>query len=104
MNKIGIIFKNSRYFYKYIQSKKINIDIIGKNMAVINKEDLSKIPKYYIVSSFEIGLNKIPLFVKENIYFIITVLMGLLIMVIASHMIFKIEILHDDPVIRKIKH
>ena len=102
MNKIGIIFKNSRYFYKYIQSKKINIDIIGKNMAVINKEDLNKIPKYYIVSTFEIGLNKIPLFVKENLFFIITILIGLLIMVIASHMVFKIEILHDDPVIRKI--
>ena len=102
MNKIGIKFNNNKYFYKYIQSKKINITFISKDKAIIYKKDLNQIPSYYIISTFEIGLNRLPLFIKENLYFIITVLIGLLLMTVASHMVFKIEILHDDPNIRKI--
>ena len=103
MKKINVIFNESNnYIITILRRRKINIININNNIFTLYKDDLEKIPKIYIKKIDYVGLDRLVEVFKENKYFFVVSFLCLIIMIMLSNMIFKIEVMHDDKEIRSI--
>lgn len=100
---VEIIFNRSNNFIINVLSRR-NIEIykIKDNKFIIKYKDLDKVPSIYIVSYKRVGIPLIIDEIKEEKHFIISCFISVLLMVILSNFIFKVDVLHDDKDIRKI--
>ncbi len=109
--KIKITGKNVIRYLRRIISKKIEILEINKidNSNIILKiydKDYEKIEKiktiYDIKIIEEYGVRRLKKIIKLNIYQIIFIIIGLIIIFLLSNTIFQVEVIHNDKEIRKI--
>jgi len=102
--KIKITGKNPEYLLKEIIKKKINIYSLEKEKKsisiIINKDDYEKIVSLKTTSKIKIiqyyGLAKYKYLLKKYSVFIIFLIMGIIINIILSHLIFDIEVVHSN--------
>lgn len=103
MKKINVLFKESNNFIiKALYRRNISILNIKNNTFTIYKKDLEKIPRIYIKDIEYKGYDRLKDVFKQNKYFFITSMICIILMIIISNMIFKVEIMHDDKNIRRI--
>ncbi len=103
MKKVKVIFNGPRSFIiKVLIRRHINIYNVSNDVYTINYSDLNKIPSIYIKSYEYIGVEKYKKKINNNKYFLITICLSFLLLIIASHMIFKVEVLHNDKELRGI--
>lgn len=109
--KIKINGKNIERFIKKIMNLNIeilDIKIVRYNEAIIKiyKKDLEKIEEIKTIYEIEIiesfGFEKLKRILKINKYLIISIMIGYILLLILTHMIFKIEIIHNNKEIRKL--
>ena len=108
--KISIIGKNPNYFLKELIRRKINIYNIEKNNKyiniIINYEDYKDIlnikTTYKIKIIKRYGVNKYINIIKKNNYILILFLIGIILNIFLSHLVFKIEVVHPNKNIRKL--
>lgn len=109
--KIKINGKNIERFIKKIMNLNIeilDIKIVRYNEAIIKiyKKDLEKIEEIKTIYEIEIiesfGFEKLKRILKINQYLIISIMIGYILLLILTHMIFKIEIIHNNKEIRKL--
>lgn len=103
--------KNIERFIKRIMQLHIDIldlQILKYNEAMIRvyQNDLEQIEKIKTIYEIDIiryfGLTRIKLWLKKNQYLIFFLLIGFLILYVFTHLIFKIEIIHDNKEIRNL--
>lgn len=102
--KISITGKNPEHLLKEIIKKKINIYALEKEKKkisiIINREDYEEIMSIKTASKIKIvqyyGLAKCKYLLKKYSIFIIFLIMGIMINIILSHLIFKIEVIHSN--------
>ena len=108
--EIEITGKNPDYFLKEIIKKKINLYNIRKEnkkiYIIIDYEDYKKIIdikttyKTKIVNRF--GINKIYSYIKIYYYIIVLFILGIIINILLSNMILKVDVIHPNKNIKKI--
>ena len=107
--KIKVEGRNINNFIKKIIKKKINIikliPISYKEVQIILKyNDYKKIVqmktiyKVSIINSY--GKLKIKRIIKNNLILYISIIIGLILIIILSNIIFSIDIIHEDKTIR----
>ena len=106
--KIEILGNNPDYFLKELINKKINIYHLEREfkrlVLVIDYTDYKKIKdikttyKINIINRY--GFNKIEYYFKEFYLLIIFLFLGIIMNIVLSQMIFKIEIIHPNKEIR----
>ena len=102
--KIRITGKNIDYILKEIIRREINIYSLSKNNnnldIIINYYDYQELRKikttYKIVVLKRYGLNKYLRIIRNYLYIIIFLVLGIIIDIILSNMIFKVEIIHPN--------
>ena len=86
------------YDVEYISKEEINI--------IIDKKDYEKIRKnktiYTIKIIDKIGVIKIKEFIKNNLHLIFFFIIGLIILLILSNIIFDIKVIHNDKQLREL--
>lgn len=109
--KIKTNGKNIERFIQKIMNLNIeilDIKIVRYNEAIIKiyKKDLEKIEEIKTIYEIEIiqsfGFEKLKRILKINKYLIISIMIGYILLLILTHMIFKIEIIHNNKEIRKL--
>ena len=108
--KIKIMCRNPKQFLKELINKKIDlydIEINKKSLIVIiNESDLPKIDKIKYIHKTSVvgyyGKKKIIYFFKKNNLFIISIIMGILINILLSNLIFSIEIETSNQKLKRI--
>ena len=108
--EIEITGKNPDYFLKEIIKKKINLYNIRKEnkkiYIIIDYEDYKKIidikttHKTKIVNRF--GINKIYSYIKIYYYIIVLFILGIIINILLSNMILKVDVIHPNKNLKKI--
>ena len=103
MKKIKVLFNESnRYIIQILRRRNIDIYNINDDVFTINTDDLDKIPKYYIKEIKYTGLEKYKRDLYNNRLYILLVIIGFLLMILCSHMILKVEIMHNDKDLRNL--
>ena len=109
--KIKVTGRNPNIFLKKLIRNKINIYKVitlthNELIIIINYKDLEKITKLKTIYQIEIirYYGKLSLLkkIKKNIYIISFLILGLIIMIILSNIIFNIEIIHSNSNITKL--
>lgn len=108
--KISIIGKNPDYFLKELIKKRINIYDIeksDKNLKIIieygDYKELLKIKTTYKMKVIRrYGINKYLNNIKKYYMVIIMFILGIIINILLSHLILKIEVVHPNKNIRKL--
>lgn len=108
--KIAIEGRNPDYFFKELIKKKVNIFSVEKGprkvLIVTDEEGLKSIKqiktsyKYYIVNYY--GMAKVKYYLKHSYIFIICFLLGVLLNIFLSKVIFKVEVIHTNSYIRSL--
>ena len=94
--------------FKFLSCEILYIKIVRYNEAIIKiyKKDLEKIEEIKTIYEIEIiesfGFEKLKRILKINQYLIISIMIGYILLLILTHMIFKIEIIHNNKEIRKL--
>ena len=100
MNRVYVILNgDDKINLRNLYIKKINIYniIYGKKTKyLIDIKDLKKIPKYKIKNVEYLYFKKFIYYFKNNINFFIGIFISILIFILSSNIIFKIEIEHDN--------
>jgi len=86
------------YSLKYIKYNEIIINIDKKNYEKIN--EIKTIYEMEIVGVS--GIDKLKILLKKNKYIIIAVIISLILIFYLSNTIFKVEVVHNNPDIRKL--
>lgn len=103
--------KNIERFIKRVVSLKVdiyNIEHIKYNEIIIeiDKENYEKIVKFKTIYELEIvnikGIDKFKIILKKNKYVIICLIISFILLYFLSNTIFKIEVIHNDPDLRKL--
>ena len=100
--KITITGKNPDYFLKELIKKNINIYDLNKNYKsitiIVDYSDYLKILElkttYKIKLIKNYGISRIKEIIKRYLYFFIFSIIGIILSIILSNMIFKIEVIH----------
>ena len=108
--KIEIIGKNPDYFLKEIIKKNINIYDLEKNYKsiklIINTDDFKTIKKikttYKIKVIEKYGVLKLYDYLKKYNLFLLFIIIGILINILLSNIIFKVEVIHPNKELVKI--
>ena len=108
--KISITGKNPDYFLKELIKRNINIYHLEKNykniIVIVDYSDYLKIldikTSYKIKVLKKYGISKISDFIKTNKYLLIFIVIGILLNIFLSNIIFSIEIIHPNKKIIKI--
>lgn len=108
--KILISGKNPDYFLKKLLRKNISIYDLEKTKdgikIVITKEDYDKIKEIKTIYKIKVigryGIAKFKNLLNKYMIFIISLIIGFLLITTLSKMIFKIEVIHTDENIRNI--
>ena len=108
--KINIVGKDPKYFFKELIKQKINIyyqTIIENNLQIIiDYKDYLKLKEmkttYKITILKRYGLNKYQNFLKNNLILIFFSLLAILINIVLSNIVFKIEVEHYNKEIVKL--
>ncbi|MBR2678116.1 MAG: sporulation protein YqfD [Bacilli bacterium] len=108
--KIEILGNNPDYFLKKIITEKINIYHLEREtkrlILIIDYSDYQKIKdikttyKINIINRY--GFNKLEYYFKKFYLLIVFLLLGIMMNIVLSQMIFKIEVIHPNKEIRKI--
>ena len=108
--KIEILGNNPDYFLKKLISEKINIYHLEREfkrlILIIDYSDYQKIKdikttyKINIINRY--GFNKLEYYFKKFYLLIVFLLLGIMMNIVLSQMIFKIEVIHPNKEIRKI--
>lgn len=93
LNKININMKNIRYESEYLYFE-----------ILVN--DIKRVKKYLISEKLEIidetGIYKIKKELKRNMLFIISIIFGVIVFLILSNIIVKVNVIHSDSKLREI--
>lgn len=93
LNKINVDIRNVRY-----EDKAIILEVLS--------EDLKRIKKYLISEKIEIigdtGIYEAKRIIKNNMQFIVSVIFGLLVFLVLSNVVVKVNIVHQNSEIRKL--
>ena len=108
--KIKITGKNPDYFLKELIKKNINIYHLEKNykniIIIVDYNDYLKIldikTTYKIKVLKKYGISRIKEIFKNNIYFFIFMFIGIILNIILSNIIFKVEVIHPNKSIVKL--
>ncbi len=109
--KIRIQGKNIERFLKKVIRLNIEIldlKIVRYNEAILKiyKKDLEKVEEIKTIYEIEqidtFGLDKLKKLIKKNQYLFISIIIGYIILQLLTHMIFKIEIVHNNKEIRNL--
>ncbi len=109
--KIKIQGKNIERFLKKVIRLNIEIldlKIVHYNEAILKiyKKDLEKVEEIKTIYEIEqidtFGLDKLKKLIKKNKYLFISIIIGYIILQLLTHMIFKIEIVHNNKEIRNL--
>ena len=108
--KVLITGKSINYFFKNLISKKINIYLIDKYkdklFITIDYSDYLKLLEmkttYKIKLIERYGLNKYKYLLKKYLLFIIFIVLGIIINIFLSNIIFKVEVNHPNKKLVKI--
>ena len=108
--EIVIKGKNPEYFLDKIIKKNINIYKITKKnryiFIIIDKKDYDKLKKiktsYKIEITKRYGISKIKYLFNKYMYFILAFLLGILINIFLSNIIFSVDVIHTNKNIRDI--
>lgn len=109
--KIKVEGKNIERFLKkiiHLNIEILDLKIVRYNQAIIKiyQRDLEKIEHIKTIYEIEViesfGLIKFKQVLKKNKYLIISLLIGCGILLVLTHMIFKVEIIHNDKKIRNL--
>ena len=107
--KIKIKGKNVTRFIQKINKNNIeiyNINKINRNeiIIIINYNDLDKIKEVKTIYEIEIinyyGINKIKKQIKKHEILLFCLMIGLVLLIFLTHIIFKVEVIHNDPKLR----
>lgn len=98
--KVRISSLNIDYLLKDLINKKIDMYDIKKDKKsleiIINKKDYKKISKIKTIKKIDIidyyGINKLEFILKKNSIFFMLVILGIIINILLSNIIFKIEV------------
>lgn len=109
--KIRAQGKNIERFLKKVIGLNIeilDIKIVRYNEAILKiyKKDLEKIEEIKTIYEIEqietFGFDKLKKLIKKNQYLFISIIIGYIVLQILTHMIFKIEIVHNNKEIRNL--
>lgn len=108
--KIKISGKDVRRFIKTLYRRKVYFEEISFNndscYVKVDHDNYKKIIDIKTSYNIEIvnlyGMNKVILLIKTNFLFLICNVLGLFLIYFLSHIIFNIEIIHDDASIREL--
>ena len=108
--KIKITGKNPDYFLKELIKKNINIYHLEKDykniIIIVDYNDYLKIldikTTYKIKVLKKYGISRIKEIFKNNIYFFIFMFIGIILNIILSNIIFKVEVIHPNKSIVKL--
>lgn len=100
--KVKITGKNPNYFLNELIKRNINIYHLSKNhknlIVIIDYKDYTNIIKMKTTYKIKIikryGISRIRELIKRYLYYIIFFLLGIIMNIILSHIIFKVEIIH----------
>ena len=106
--KIKITGKNPDYFLRKLISEKINIYFLEKEkdflIVLIHFKDYDKVKKMKTSYKIEVlkryGINKYQTFLKKDFYILLFIGLGIFLNILLSHMIFEIEVIHPNQILR----